>query len=305
MVSADISKEVKKQYDDSGQQNTNKQKEPKYISREIGLEISAICGKHLLKLEHLHYGYWTKDLQVDITNLHIAQENYADFLISHIPKNIKTILDVGCGTGRLAGKLVDMEYQVDCVSPSPFLADCTREVLPSKFNIFECDYEQLQTENRYDVILFSESFQYIDVQEALEKSLSLLNPDGYLLICDVFKTAVQGKSPISGGHSLAKFYNIIAKYPLGLVKNLDITEETAPNIDIENHMCKEVVHPVVNLVQQLLDNRYPLMSKFVKWRYKKKIDKIYRKYFSDERNGENFKKFRSYRVLLYKKINSK
>ncbi len=46
-----------------------------------------------LKLNHLHYGYWTDGLKVDIANVHIAQENYANFLISHIPKSAKKILD--------------------------------------------------------------------------------------------------------------------------------------------------------------------------------------------------------------------
>jgi len=36
----------------------------------------------------------------------------------------------------------------------------------------------------------------------------------------------------------------------------------------------------------------------------KKISKIDRKYFNSEKTGENFKKFKSYRLLLYKKTNS-
>ena len=35
----------------------------------------------------------------------------------------------------------------------------------------------------------------------------------------------------------------------------------------------------------------------------KKIDKIHRKYFSGTRNAENFKKFKSYRLLLFRKTN--
>ena len=84
------------------------------ISREIGLEIGAVCGKHFLKLEHLHYGYWTDDLELEIFNLHIAQENYVNFLISHIPEGAKTILDVGCGMGQISRKLLDKGYTMDC-----------------------------------------------------------------------------------------------------------------------------------------------------------------------------------------------
>lgn len=275
-------------------------KDRKTVSREIGLEIAAICGKHFLKLEHLHYGYWTRDLEKDLANLHIAQENYVNFLISHIPGEVKSILDVGCGSGHMAKKLVDAGYKVDCVSPSPLLAREAGDLLGNGSHIFECYYEQLKTENRYDLVLFSESFQYIDPEEAIKKTLGLLNSDGYVLICDLFKTDAQGKSPLSGGHPLTRFYDTVSGYPLRLVKDLDITKETAPTIDIEDHIFKKVVRPVANLVEQLLDSRHPFIYKFLKWKYKKRIDKTYAKYFSGQRTGENFKKFKSYRLLLYK-----
>jgi len=276
-------------------------KAPKRVSREIGLEVGAICIKYFLKSQHLHYGYWTNDLQVDIANLPIAQENYAKFLISHIPDGVKTILDIGCGFGETAKKLLDMGYQVDCVSLSPFLSKQARELLGNASHIFECYYQQLQTEKTYDLILFSESFQYIDIEEAIEKTLGFLNQSGYILICDFFKKESPYKSPISGGHPLKRFYDIVSEYPLELVKDLDITEGMAPTLDIANDMFKEVIEPTINLTQQFLDNKYPFMSKFVKWMYRKKINKINKKYFTGERTGENFRKFKSYRVLLYKR----
>jgi len=279
-------------------------KDRKTVSREIGLKIGSICGKYFLKLDHLHYGYWTKDLEVDISNVHIAQENYVDFLISHIPNSAKKVLDVGCGTGQIARKLIDMGYKVDCVSPSQFFAEQARELLGNSSHIFECSYEQLQTEKRYDVVLFSESFQYIDLKEGLRKTVSLLKPDGYMLICDFFKRITLGKSNISGGHPLKMSYSIISEYPLRLIKDLDITEETSPSMDVLNDVFKEAVRPTVILTQHLLEDRYPFASKVIKWMYRKKIRKINKKYFNGEKTGENFKKFKSYRLLLYKKANS-
>ena len=284
--------------------NPIKHKDKKQLSRQIGMEIAAICGEKLLNLEHLHYGYWTRDLKVNLANLRAAQENYVDFLISHIPDNVRSVLDVGCGRGQMAWNLLNAGYNVDCISPSPLLAQQTRDLLGSRSHIFECSYEKFQTRNRYDLLLFSESFQYVQLEEAIRKTDSLLNHCGYLLICDIFKTAVKGKSPTSGGHPLKRFYNLALEYRLELVKNLDITEQTAPNIDLEHHIFNQVIHPIVNGLEQLLDNRYPFLSKVLKWKYRKKIDKIYAKYFGDQRTGENFKKFKSYRLLLYRKTNS-
>ena len=153
----------------------------KVDSKEIGLEIGLILSKHFFKTEHLHYGYWTNDLNVEPHNLPIAQDNHSNFIISHIPVEAKTILDVGCGVGRFALKLTNAGYHVDCVSPSPVLTEHAHNLLKNKSYIFECSYEKLQTEDRYDVIVFSESFQYVNLEKALQNSLNFLNDDGYLL----------------------------------------------------------------------------------------------------------------------------
>lgn len=275
-------------------------KDNKTLSREIGLEIGTICGRHLLNLEHLHYGYWTKDLKVDLAHLPAAQKNYTDFLMSNIPDGVKSILDVGCGMGHTAKRLTEAGYTVDAVSPSSFLAQQARELLQGKCEIFECFYEELHTEKRYDLVLFSESFQYIDPETAIQKTLGLLKPEGWMLICDVFKRSINEKSPISGGHYLTRFYEAADKFPLRQMKDLDITDQTAPSRDIENHICKDVLEPVSNLLEKLMDSRYPLLSKCLKWKYRKKIEKMRHKYFDDQRTGEIFKKFKTYRLFLYK-----
>ena len=284
-------------------ENKNMKKKKNTVSREIGLEIAALLGKHFLKLEHMHYGYWANGLEVDISNLGAAQNNYTNLLLSQIPENAENILDVGCGLGHLAKTFVDAGYQVDCVSPSSFLAEHARTLLPESTHVYECYYQDLQTDQRYDVVMFSESFQYMKPEEAIEKSLSLLNSGGHLLISDFFRTDAPGRCALSGGHPLERFYNIIEKYPLEPLEDKDITEETAPNIDIEGAICREVALPIANQVQLFLHNRYPLMTKFLFWKYKKKLNKINDKYLSNERTGENFKKYKSYRILLYRKTN--
>ncbi|MFC1738347.1 SAM-dependent methyltransferase [Planctomycetota bacterium] len=280
-------------------------KKQEKVSREIGLEISAICGEYFFKLRHLHYGYWPADLEIDIANLQAAQEHYTKLLISHIPDDVKTILDVGCGLGQTAKSLLESGYRVDCVSPSHFLTERIHALLGNTSHIFECPYEQLETEYRYDMVLFSESFQYVVLQGSLEKSLRLLNDDGYLLICDIFRKDVEGKMSMSGGHYLTKFYELIAKSSFRKIKDLDITEQTAPSIDLLNDIMKNVVQPVVNASVRFFESRYPLTLKLLRWKYKRKLLNIHRKYFEGGRTGENFKKFKSYRLLLYRKHSNK
>ncbi|MHC4790464.1 MAG: class I SAM-dependent methyltransferase [Planctomycetota bacterium] len=273
----------------------------KDISREIGLEVGSICGQYFLKLEHLHYGYWTSDIEVDVANLSLAQDKYTKFVVSHIPEGVETVLDVGCGTGQIAKELLDIGYEVDCVSPSPYLKQRASELLGGKSRVFECFYEDLETANRYDLVLFCESLQYIDLEKALSNTSKFLNNGGYLLICDVFSKDIVGKEVMSGGHKLAKFYGLIEKSPFRLIENVDITEETAPNMDLFNDVLEKVVGPVVNAGIRLFKSRHPLALKFLRWRYRKKIDKLRGKYFGGGKTGEEFKKYKSYQLFLYKK----
>ena len=271
-------------------------------SREVGLEIAVIVGKYLLNLEHLHYGYWTGDLEVNIANLHKTQENYIDFLFSQIPESVETILDVGCGLGQTAKKLIDGGYRVDCVSPNPFLSEQVRSLLGNKSQIFECLYEQMETEKRYDLVLFAESFQYIPLEKALKQTMKFLNNEGYLLICDVFKMEAKGKCMIGGGHKLMKFHQGIALYPFELIIDADITDKTMQNLDLLDDAVKNVIAPALDSSLRFLQSRYSLTVKFLRWKYRKRINKMYDKYFDDKRTADEFKKFKSYRLFLYRKM---
>jgi len=277
-------------------------KRQKVDSKELGLIFGAILGQDVFKIEDLHYGYWTPDLPVDYFNLGRAQANYSQFLISHIPPGVKTILDVGCGMGALAHKLLSLGYQVDCVSPSLLLTQRAREKLGSACRIFETGYEELETDNRYDLVLCSESFQYLNMEKTLAQTLRFLNEKGYLLICDFFKTDAKGKSALSGGHRLSGFYNLISQYSFQNVEDLDITAQTAPTLTLVHNFLTHVGLPIRDLIIYFMESNYPRINKFLDWKFKKKIDKLNHKYFSGERDAAHFAIFKSYRLLLYQKV---
>jgi SAM-dependent methyltransferase len=276
-------------------------KNNKKDSRELGLEIGALCGRHFFRVEHLHYGLWKNGLDVDVSNLHIAQGKYTEYLMGHIPTEVKTILDVGCGAGKNARRLLDKGYKVDCVSPSSFLSKRAGELLGPASTIFTCTYEQLKTDRRYDCILFSESFQYVNLERAIEQTIRLLNSSGYLLICDVFKKDMEGKSGIGGGHNIRKFFEQMGQTPLEMVADEDITAETAPTIEILDDAMRNVAVPALDSSLEFLRGRYPLITRFLCWKYRKKLAKVRDKYMNGRRTSEDFKKYKTYRLFLYKK----
>ena len=143
-------------------------------SRRVGLDIGLAIGRFFLNTEDLHYGFWPIGKTANIQNLAEAQEAHSKLIIDNIPENTKRILDVGSGSGNLALKLINREYQVDCVIPSTFLAEQVQEKLGDRSTIHICKFEQVNEIEKYDLILFSESFQYVKLGESLDKITNML-----------------------------------------------------------------------------------------------------------------------------------
>ena len=68
-------------------------------------------------------------------------------------------------------KLIENGYLVDCVSPSSNLSKHVRNRLGNRSVIFETRFEDLETEKCYDLILCSESFQYLLLEKAISNDL--------------------------------------------------------------------------------------------------------------------------------------
>lgn len=276
-------------------------KENAIDKRGATLRLYLTICRHLLKTDDLHFGYWANGLEVDLHNVPAAQEAHSQFIISHIPSGAKTILDVGCGVGKMASRLIELGYCVDGVSPSPFLTNHARQLVGEEFHIFECGFEDLDTENRYDLLMFSESFQYVKTEPALQNCLKLLNEDGHLLVCDFFRTEADGEGPLNAGPRLSHFYDVISGMAFKPVKDIDITKETAPTMDLVDGLLKNVGRPIWELALSTIERKRPLIFRFLKWKLKEKIAQMERKHLSGAWDGAHFKRLKSYRLMLYRK----
>ena len=273
----------------------------RFDSKVIGLDVGLLIGKFFMDTEELHYGYWPDEKKATAQNFSQAQDRHSQLIIDNIPNNVKKILDVGSGSGSLAKKLIKLGYQVDCVIPSEFLAEKIKENVDPSSKIYTSKFEELEISDKYDLILFSESFQYVKLNRSINKILSILDKNGYLLICDVFHKNVSGVSPMRGGHRLDLFENEIEKTDLIKNTDIDITLETAPTWDFLNQFLNEVAIPISDMSHSYVKYKYPKLIKFIKWKYRNRFEKIRKVWLSNELTGENFAKFKSYRLFLYKK----
>ena len=122
-------------------------KRTKVSSQRIGLDIGLAVGRFFLNTEDLHYGYWPNSKEANVQNLAEAQEAHSQLIIDHIPDKTKNILDVGSGSGNLALKLLNLNYNVDCVVPSQFLANQISSKLNDRGSIHICNFDSWNSSN--------------------------------------------------------------------------------------------------------------------------------------------------------------
>jgi 2-polyprenyl-3-methyl-5-hydroxy-6-metoxy-1,4-benzoquinol methylase len=273
-------------------------KTKKIDSKEVGLDVGLMVFKFFLKTEYLHYGYFTPEMEIDIANLKKAQENYFKLLLDHIPAGVKSILDVGCGSGKTAEELLLRGFHVDCVAPGKILTEYAKNKLGDRSTIFNNKFEEVEPNKKYDLILFSESFQYIPMDISIPRALSMLHPGGHVMVCDFFKTGVPG-SLLGGGHPFKEWQELKKNFPLKTLVEIDITENTAPTIEITHQFKQSVLKPIWKDLFLLAEDRFPLLLKFIKWKYRKKLIKMETKHFSGLVKGETFKIYKKYMFYLF------
>ncbi len=273
---------------------------PSLKSPEFGLALGLVLGRFALDMNDLHYGYWTPDLPLTAANLPVAQARYTDKLIADIPEGVKSILDVGCGAGNTARKLLDKGYDVVCLSPNAWLNVEAQKAVGDRAVVHLSRFEDFTLDRKFDLILFSESFLFMNADQALAKAESMLNPGGYILISDIFRVPSDQKSPIGGGQDIRRYQALMAASRFAMVKDTDMTAEIAPTFDLLNLAYQEAIMPAYALILAKLEASNPLVMKFVRWKWRKKFAKLEAKHFTGQRTGANFRVHKSYRRTLYR-----
>jgi SAM-dependent methyltransferase len=282
-------------------------------SRELGLVLAQQLGN----VEDLHYGLWDPDLELSFGNLRVAQQRYSDMILSQLPPATGEVrvLDVGCGTGHLISQMLDRGYLADGVIPAKDLGTLVRRRIgePGGYQprIFECKFEDFPVDEaraHYDVVLFSESFQYIKPTDSLPHVRQLLKPGGTLLICDFFKTAAHGDGgpgdkSFGGGHPQREFLETMARFPFRLMKDEDITQRVSPNLQLLNDWLMNRARPASQTIHTYLSSNYPLGTRMLLWFFRKKLRKLQYKYFSGYRSRETFEKYKTYHLMVYRLTN--
>jgi SAM-dependent methyltransferase len=280
---------------------------PVTCSRELGLVLT----RQLLGVDDLHYGLWTPGLEVKLANITQAQQHYSDMLLQVIggPPQPRRVFDVGCGSGRLLVQLRQRGYDAVGLSPSVSLnGDVQRRLQQHGLGgtqVITARFEEVDTNavGRFDVVLFSESFQYIPMARALDNAARVLAPGGRVIICDFFRTDATGDGgpgdgAFRGGHWWREFAPTAQAAGFRIVRDDDITPQIAPNLELLEDVLQQRVGPAAFTIAGYAQVRYPLLSRIIGRVFRKKLEKMRFKYLSGHRSPAAFSRYKTYRLLV-------
>jgi MPBQ/MSBQ methyltransferase len=229
---------------------------------------------------YLHYGYWeqkpTSNDDLTAANLRIAQAAYIKHLASFIPAEVKNILDVGCGIGGNSVYLSAQGFHIEGLAPDQLQQEKYLQNTQNKSKFHLSRFEDFQSSAKYDLLLFSESTQYITAQDIAQGAAKLLAPNGYVLMCDMMLLDANYTSGIySNCRLLPELKAAMSKAGFKLVKEEDISDKVRPSLDLYVFIFKSfgmttikylsdlvmiAVPPIYALLKRILS---PIFSKLI------------------------------------------
>ncbi len=245
-------------------------------SREVpGDDVGLRFYFEVLGLEHLHYGLWDPSDPRTLAGLMRAQERYLDRLLELIPGGVTRILDVGCGAGGNARRLLERGYEVEGLSPDASHGERFRAATGARFH--RAKFEDFAAERRYDLILMSESAQYVPLDRLFPSVESALAPGGQLVLSDYFVLERDGSYVTRSGHVHSEFLAAIEAGGFEIEEQEDVTDRAAPSLDLACQLLEQYFFPSVRLGLLRGAQKKPRITRFIARLLRKRLRKLSRR----------------------------
>ena len=266
-------------------------KKPRRIKESTSLRLM----REVLELDHLHYGLWG-DEPLGLEGLKKAQDRYAEKLCDWVPEGVRTVLDVGCGTGSMALRLSERGFEVEGLAPDPYLGEVFRERTGLEFHLAR--FQEFEPPRAYDLVLMSESAQYIWLDSLFPRVLRVA-PGGYLLLADYFVVDNDGSPAARSGHPLEAFLERAAGSGCELLEREDVTEQAAPTLELASAWLDRYGMRIATVLGERAERKHP-------WLYgagKRLFGGRLRRKLEQERtllDPELFRRLKRYELMLFR-----
>jgi len=269
---------------------------------------------HVLKLysesvrsPYLHYGFWDNPESVNASEFTLnemvkAQGRYIEHLVSFIPEDVKTVLDVGAGIGGNSSYLLSKGYEVEALSPDEYQESVFAEKYNGEVKFHRSKFEDFKPEKKYDLVLESESACYIQIEPGWKTARKTIRDGGYLLASDYFLHHNDGSGDwhIKAAHDEKVYMETAEKYGFKLIREYDQTENTMPTLDGVKAFMERFIYPTVEFSSQYMDKNYPFILKVIKKAFGNKVDKKMKQFSLLE--SDEFRKYKRYMIYLFQKV---
>ncbi|REJ76473.1 MAG: class I SAM-dependent methyltransferase [Acidobacteria bacterium] len=265
-------------------------------SRRKVKRSSALRLYHeVLRLEHLHYGLWAGE-PLDLDGLRAAQQRYADRLQELIPTGVHEVLDVGSGTGAFSRQLAAAGYSVEGLSPDPYQAELYRDRVGRPFHLGR--FQEFEPAHAYDLVLMSESSQYIWIDDLFAAVRHAVD-DGHWLLADYFVVCDDGSRASRSGHPLDEFLRRAERAGFALEHREDITEATRPTLELGTRLVERFVERTATIGVDSLRERRPrtfsLLRRLFGGSLRRRLERL-----REEVDPEAFARVKRYEMLRFR-----
>jgi len=162
------------------------------------------------------------------------------------------VLDVGAGIGDNAKALSQEGYQVTAISPDRNHAPYFVELRDRGVAFQQCTFEAFRSQQRFDLLLFSESLNYFDRHVGLRQCRRLIRPGGHLLVSGIFRDEQGRPFPDNFNLEDLEYIRLAKKYDFTPRKIVDITENALPTVELVHRALEDYVEPIVEFANEYL-----------------------------------------------------
>lgn len=264
---------------------------------ELNLEL-FFCTE-VLGLNSLHYGYWEQEESIDLKSIHRAQQRYTESLLKMIPEDVHNILDIGCGIGDNAKALAANGYEVTCISPDHIHASYFKDADQSKIHFINTGIENFSSEQKYDMVLMSESQGYFAMDMGFSQSVHHLRPGGYLLVSGIFKK--DNASGFHGSHPENQYIKCAEDFNLVKKGYVDITDNILPTLKFAFDNYNNYLNPLIETTQYFIGKSGQVKIKLLKKLFAREFQnfEVVRDYYEERFNPVLFRENMCYSRILF------
>jgi len=271
-----------------------------------GINLELYFATEVLQLNSLHYGLFPEGFKGEFSlgDLRQAQTAFTENLLSHLPDDVHTVADIGAGIGDNARALATKGMAVTAVSPDKNHAQYYNNEQNSGIDFHNVKFEEFRSSQKFDAVLFSESLNYMDHNNALEKCRQMVEPGKTLLIANMFR--LKGKKKYADNFNIRDldFIKLASKYDFELEECQDITKRTAPNMESVHDLLDSKMSELLKIGHFYLKKNGGMKYKFLHFFFRKPYERFSKRieYYKRRSNPETYCQNCRYVVLKFRRV---